>query len=214
MSKHVRDITGVSFGRLTAVSIHGMSIEGAATWLCVCTCGAQKVIRGTTLRAGKARSCGCMRLDSIQRVTVKHGMAGTPEYTAYSSAKDRCNNKNNKRFSGYGGRGIEFRFESFEHWFEVLGPRPSPDMSVDRLDNDGHYEPGNVAWSDRSQQQRNTRRTRRHRLLTHNGKTMSVREWSEFTGLIPQIISTRLRNGWSVADALSPRRYAKTRAHA
>ena len=87
----------------------------------------------------------------------KHGMSGTPEYCAFIDAKKRCNNSNNKNYHYYGGRGIEFRFASFQEFIAEIGARPSKDYSLDRINNDGHYEVGNVKWSMQSGQLRNRR---------------------------------------------------------
>jgi hypothetical protein len=80
-----------------------------------------------------------------------------PEYNAYLQAKTRCNNQKCKSWKNYGGRGIEFRFNSFKEWSEELGPKPSPNLSVDRIDNDGHYERGNLRWATPEQQAANRR---------------------------------------------------------
>lgn len=87
---------------------------------------------------------------------VKHGWFGTPEYQACYSAKHRCENENNPCYDLYGGRGIEFKFTSFEDFIAELGRRP-PGMSLDRINNDGHYESGNIRWATASQQQKNRR---------------------------------------------------------
>jgi hypothetical protein len=92
-------------------------------------------------------------------LNVKHGLYGTPEYDAYYSAKHRCNNPNNESFPRYGGRGIKFMFDSFEQWYEELGHRPTPQHSVDRIDNDSHYMIGNVKWSTKREQSLNQRKT-------------------------------------------------------
>lgn len=89
---------------------------------------------------------------------VRHGMNGTPEYSAYKAAKNRCANPANKKWKNYAGRGIKFLFTSFEQWFAELGPRPTPDHSVDRIENDSHYMVGNVRWATRVEQARNQRR--------------------------------------------------------
>ena len=89
--------------------------------------------------------------------TEKHGMSGTPEYCAFIDAKKRCNNSSNKDYRHYGGRGIEFRFGSFQEFICDIGARPSQEHSLDRINNDGHYEVGNVKWSMRSEQLRNRR---------------------------------------------------------
>lgn len=88
---------------------------------------------------------------------VTHGMSNSPEYGIYANEKYRCTNPKNKDWEDYGGRGIKFLFTSFEQFFAELGPRPSPQHSVDRIDDDGNYEPGNVRWATASQQNRNRR---------------------------------------------------------
>lgn len=90
-----------------------------------------------------------------------HGKSGTSEYRAYENAHCRCNNPKSNRYEMYAGRGIEFRFTSFEEFFAELGDKPTPQHSLDRIDNDGHYEPGNVRWATRHEQGRNTRCTLR-----------------------------------------------------
>lgn len=95
-----------------------------------------------------------------QSYTKTHGMSGSPEYRTFHAAKKRCTNPKDSRWPDYGGRGIEFRFTSFEQFFEMLGPKPSPKHSINRIDNDGHYEPGNVEWAADDVQRRNKRRRR------------------------------------------------------
>jgi hypothetical protein len=138
--------------------------------LCCCGCGQPAPIAArTSARRGHVKGQPVRFVNGHQsRVNnpkLKHGMTGTPEHTAWKGAKARCNQKKSKRFADYGGRGILFLFESFEQFFAELGPRPTPEHSVDRIDNDGHYEPGNVRWSTKSEQARN-QRPRRPRSTT------------------------------------------------
>jgi hypothetical protein len=88
----------------------------------------------------------------------KHGMRYTPEYFAYRNAKHRCNAVNGKDYASYGGRGIKFLFSNFKDFFKELGPKPHPDYELDRRDNNGNYEPGNVRWVTKSIQSKNKRR--------------------------------------------------------
>lgn len=115
---------------------------------------------------------------------------------------DRCENPQNKAFSHYGGRGIAVcaRWRSFKDFLTDAGSRPSPKHSIDRIDNDRGYEPGNVRWATQKEQ---TRNTRANKLLTFNGETLCMSEWAERTGIGSPTIRTRLVLGWSVADALT-----------
>jgi hypothetical protein len=145
------------------------------------------------------------------KVRLRHGDARrgnvSAEYSRYTAARNRCNNPKNPQYEYYGGRGIEFRFESFEQFLAEVGRRPSPNYSIDRINNDGHYEPGNVRWASRSEQAYNRRKARiprRRRLLTYNGETASLLEWSERVGINAGTISSRIdRHGYSVEEALT-----------
>src|ERR1700676_2787012 len=98
-----------------------------------------------------------------------HGMTLSPEYKAYQMAEQRCTNLKDKRYADYGGRGIEFRFASFEEFYKCIGPRPSSKHSLDRVKNEGHYEKGNVRWATPSEQQQNKRRRLKARGCYFNG---------------------------------------------
>lgn len=124
--------------------------------------------------------------------TYKHGgtvnRKSTPEYSTYRNARSRCRNPNAPNYAYYGGRGIEFRFESFEQFFAELGPKPSPKHSIERIKNDRHYEPGNVRWATRTEQ---TRNLRSNVLLTWQGQTLCIRDWEKITGLSYNVIRRR-----------------------
>lgn len=161
------DLTGKSFTRLTVLRVSHFKGEGkkrAVFWWCRCVCGKELPIRMNALTSGHAKSCGCLKKEAARKVLeefiVTHGMSRLgkvqPEYHAYQHAKDRCGNPKNKAFNDYGGRGIKFLFPSFEKFFEELGVRPKS-RSLDRIDNNGHYAPGNVRWATRSQQNKNRR---------------------------------------------------------
>ena len=133
-------------------------------------------------------------------VTRTHGMRKSPEYRSYAMARNRCKNPNADRWAEYGGRGIEFRFVGFEAFFAEVGPRPSLKHSVDRMDNNGHYEPGNVRWALHKDQCRNRRSTR---MLEFQGRTQSMAAWGEELGIPAGTIFRRLQLGWDVERALS-----------
>ena len=121
------------------------------------------------------------------------------EYNSYCAAKSRCTNPDDQAFADYGGRGIEFHFENFEEFIEHVGPRPEKHQ-LDREDNKGHYEPGNVRWVTKKV---NCRNTRRNRFITFRGETKTAVEWSEVTGINRKTIVRRLNNGWSVERTLT-----------
>lgn len=160
-------LVGSRFGRLVVVADAGNNNRGRALWSCVCDCGAVTLVSGATLRRG-TQSCGCKKADVTRARSRTHGMSRHQEYWVYKAAKDRCNNPKNRGYVNYGGRGIRFLFASFEQFYAELGPRPAG-MSLDRIDNDGNYEPRNVRWADRATQNRN--------------KRLSVRNKSGFRGV-------------------------------
>jgi hypothetical protein len=136
------------------VLYRAQSKRGQVCWHCRCVCGVERDIEGRYLRCGNSKSCGCTRGLAI----TKHGLSQTYFHTAFYNAKYRCTNPTYPKFEHYGGRGIQFRFESLEQFAAELGPRPTPQHSVDRTDTNGHYEPGNVRWSTKSDQVKNRRK--------------------------------------------------------
>ena len=135
----------------------------------------------------------------------KHGMSKTPEYRAIKNAIARCTNPDHDAWENYGGRGIRVcdewmdEFDGPPAFLAHIGPRPGRGYDLDRIDNDGHYEPGNVRWCKRGKNLRNKRTNRR---ITHDGRELTLSQWSRETGLSGALINYRLRNGWAVADAL------------
>jgi hypothetical protein len=154
-----KDITGQKFNLLTAEKLSHMR-NGRSIWICRCDCGNKtEVSLGNLTSKRSTKSCGCLNhLKGEKSSTYKHGKTETEEYIAYAHIKSRCYNKNNKKFKIYGERGItvcERWLESFENFYADMGPRPSTKHSIDRINVNGNYEPGNCRWANATIQARN-----------------------------------------------------------
>ena len=200
------DLTGIRFGRLVALN-RSENLGKETTWSYRCDCGTVKVVRTGHLRSGRVKSCRCWRREEIANRTLKHGAARrsgyTPEYTTWMLMVQRCHGEHGRRDSRYGGRGISVcdRWrESFDNFLADMGPKPGPGYSIDRIRNDGDYEPGTCRWATHKEQARHKRNSR---YLTYRGRTLCVAEWAEVCGLNPQTILKRLARGWSIERTLS-----------
>lgn len=197
------DLTGRKFGRLTILRRGPDNFQDEIQWLCRCDCGSKIVtVRGSHLKTGNTRSCGCLQPEIVSQVNRKHGMWESPEYANWEAMKQRCQNPKSSGYRYYGGRGIKIapEFQNFEAFFAYMGPRPKGCNSIDRIDNDGDYEPGNVRWTNQRQQMRNTRANRRYEFKEQN---LTLIEWSELTGLSLGALCGRLRLGWSLEETLT-----------
>jgi hypothetical protein len=157
-----QDLTGQVFNKMTVLSHQGKNKTGQSLWLCRCECGNEKTVAAHHLKSDNIKSCGCLLATENRAAwSTTHGMSKTFEWNSYHAAKKRCNPALTRlrTYNDYVGRGIEFRFVSFDQFYKEIGPRPEPKKlySLERKDNDGHYEPGNVKWATKGQQARNRR---------------------------------------------------------
>lgn len=158
------DESGNVYGRLAVQGLFEPETAGKhKLWVCRCECGQITIVAGGQLRSGKTRSCGCLNMDSL-RSRKRHGKATGGHHRVYriwNAMRQRCHNPNQPHYVRYGGRGIrvcdEWR-KSFDVFYAHMGDPPSPDHTLDRIDNDRGYEPGNCRWATRSEQQRNKRK--------------------------------------------------------
>lgn len=201
------DLTGLTFGRLTVLRRAPNDRRGQTYWVCLCVCDNETITRSASLKSGHAQSCGCLHVETAFNLSYKHGFSGTPECAALRGAFRRCNDPDDPGYHRYGGRGIkvheEYIFNSpngVRNLIKDIGKRPSAEHSLDRINNHGNYEPGNVRWATGKEQQRNTRL---NRLLTFNGKTQCVAAWAEELCLSLNMIRNRLKRGWTVERALT-----------
>ena len=207
MSRTPKDLTDQRFGRLVAIRQVGSNSSKSRLWLCRCDCGNEKVIPANQLYPdGKStRSCGCLRSDSKRGKAKTHGKSRTPLHRVWLSIVRRCTTPSNNGYPNYGGRGIlicdQWRhdIQAFYDHVTQLPDYGKKGYSIDRIDNDGNYEPGNVRWATRTEQNRNTRR---NVLIAFNGKTQCLQDWANELELSPDTITSRIKAGWDIERAL------------
>lgn len=182
----IKDERGKTYGNLVVVDLHFIRQE--AMWLCRCECGNTTTVAGSDLRKGGTKSCGCGR-------KTQSGGHGTPEYSTWKMMKSRCHNANNSEYKNYGARGVRVcdRWRhSFVNFLADMGKRPFIGASIDRIDNDGNYEPGNCRWATPLEQSQNTRKVIN---LTYDGKTQCIRAWARDLNIQHCVIRDRLKRG-------------------
>lgn len=192
---------GQKYNRLTVVQYAG----GKDGWLCKCTCGKEITATRSDLLKGRAQSCGCYRRDQLLKRLTTHGKSHTPEYKNWAGMIARCYCETNPAYKDYGGRGIKVCPEwrnNFPAFLSYVGPRPTKAHSIDRFpNNNGNYEPGNVRWATRDQQNSNKRS---NVLFQIDGETLTAEEVTRRLGFSRSTsLLYRIRMGWSIEDAIT-----------
>jgi len=195
----LRDLTGQTFGRLTVLTRGENSPAGQARWNCVCACGTVVPNRASIhLLSGHTKSCGCLNAEMAAARSTTHGMSGTKEHGTWKKILSRCYNKRDPKYKDYGGRGISVcdRWrESFESFFSDMGYAPSQLHSIDRVKNEGNYEPTNCRWATEVEQA-NNKRNNLH--LEYRGTTKTLAQWCDTLKLVYSKVQLRLARGWTV----------------
>lgn len=193
------NIVGMKFSRLTVLERVADRERGCPRWRCLCVCGNETEAESGPLKNGGVKSCGCLASERARAgINKRHGMSRTPIYGVWSKMKDRCTNTKVQSYAAYGGRGITVceRWQSFDLFFADMGERPSPNHSIDRIDNDGPYSPENCRWVGSVLEQR--KNCRDNRRITYKGETLILAEWERKTGFSADVISSRIAAGWDI----------------
>lgn len=204
----IKDLTGEKFGRLTvlrrAPNKVGKDGRRRVQWVCQCECRNEVTVLGDNLKGGKSNSCGCLSKEANRNNFSTHGETHTKLYGVWCAIKRRCNNPNAAYYDSYGGRGIcvcsdwSQSYETFRDWAIASGYCEG--LTIDRIDVNGNYEPSNCRWVG-SDVQANNRRS--NRLITYNGETHTMMEWSKILNIGYKKLSNRIYSGWSIERAFT-----------
>lgn len=196
------DLTGKTFNSLTVLSFAERRPGRKRYWNCRCVCGRVLAAYQYNLTSLRQKSCGCEKIAAVARLKFSHGMCKTSVYRRWAAMVERCQAPSSTSFQNYGGRGIKVceQWLKFENFIRDMGHPPTPAHTLERIDNNGNYEPSNCRWATRKD---NNRNRRANRYLTLRGETRSMAEWCERLGLSYSAISTRVLRGWSDERALT-----------
>lgn len=197
-TNHSKDEVGNVYGKLTVLAYAGVRYR-QAQWKCLCECGNETVVAGGNLR----KQTGTRSCNKCARQTI-NGLASSPEYKVWHHMKRRCYDPLNRDYRWYGGRGIAICdrwLNSFLAFYEDMGPRPSKDYSIERINNDAGYSKENCKWATQEEQKQNTRNVRK---LTYNGETMGLGAWARKLGIDRCTLRLRLSKGWPLDEVFTP----------
>lgn len=211
-----KDLHGRKFDRLLVLEAIESTAKGWL-WRCRCDCGKKCPALAKYLLNGNKKSCGCYKLDTLRDRSATHGRGRrgdrAPEYGIWATMLSRCYNRATRAWPHYGGRGItvcERWRKDFAAFLADVGPRPGSGYSLERINNGGNYEPGNVVWATRKAQANNKRSNVR---IEFQGSVMTLQRWSERLNVPYYTLWSRLRRGWGVERALAEPIHTRFRNH-
>lgn len=197
------------YGKLTVLCEYSKRSEKGnhIQWVCQCDCGNEVIVPGAYLRSGKKTSCGCLRWSGDGN--RRHGMTGTRQYQAWSNMKRRCNDKANKEYANYGGRGITYcdEWETFEGFWADMQEGYSDELTIDRIDVNGNYCKENCKWSTSFEQANNTTASRHY---DFDGGKYTVAQIAQMTGVDKELMRSRIQRGVPIEETLEPKVEAET----
>ncbi len=206
------NLTGQIFTRLTVLGFAGRDQWRVARWWCECECGNITWVAASGLRNSKHTSCGCLARELTSLRTTTHGQSQTSTFFVWCSMRQRCQNPTVPCYKNYGGRGIRVcdRWnESFENFIEDMGLKPSERYTVERRNTNGNYEPTNCYWGTWKEQNNNRRN---NHLITYQGRTQTMAQWAEETGIAYKILSHRVYRQWPEHRLFSTPRRSPTKS--
>lgn len=211
-----KDKTGLRFGRLKVTKMAGKTGDHKINWHVRCDCGGVTIVPGSNLTQGATQSCGCLQRERTSKANFKHGDAQSVLNNKWFRMKRRCLNPKDKRYAAYGGRGITICEEwmdyvNFQQWAKDSGYEDG--LSIERINNDGNYEPSNCRWIPMIEQSKNTRKSHK---VTFKGRTQILADWAREIGIGQSTLQIRLKT-MSAKEAftkpLAPEKGRFTKGH-
>lgn len=194
-----QDLTGQKFNYLTVIKRIFKEKNKGTYWLCKCVCGNETIVAASKLKSGHTKSCGCKLKELCRNANIKHNMTKSREFVIWCGIKQRCFDKNSSHYNRYGGRGITVCPEwlNFENFYKDMGNIPKG-YSIDRIDNNGNYEPNNCRIIPIGKQKRNTSKSL---IITYNNDTDCLINLCEKYNKDYNLVYQRIHNGWEVKKA-------------
>jgi hypothetical protein len=203
-----KNLTGQKFNKLTVIDRTANRVKPSgkqvAMWLCQCDCGKYVTVASGDLKSGHTKSCGCIMKNNKNGVT--HGMCHSRAYRSWRNMRDRCFNPKYKSYKDYGGRGITVceKWLAFEGFWEDMYEGYADNLTLDRIDNDKNYEPGNCRWITNAEQQANKRC---NHLIEINGEIKPLATWAKITNIKESTLFNREKAGKRGLDLIKPPRH-------